>query len=263
MAASWLIELHDQCSTPQSALGRAVMLSLPTAADLLAVWCREARSYASLQPADWESVKADFREAVHGAGPRLRQLLKPHLKTMSHIIDRRAPIDDVRSSSKHAEHAAALRDTLSSPVGLQAAWRDLVSACQDRSLSPEDVTRHGRSLWQAILMAGNDVREMQSVIRSVLADEPLSIRWARSALGDAVRHDLPPRPGQEAGLADEQRLDLVERLLGSPSRQAHNIVWLAFAVAQLLAAALFGAVAAGFSDDVLAALGGEGAGLAG
>ncbi len=31
----------------------------------------------------------------------------------------------------------------------------------------------------------------------------------------------------------------------------------------MLAAALFGAVAAGFSDDVLAALGGEGAGLAG
>lgn len=124
---------------------------------------------------------------------------------------------------------------MTNPVARDAAWQDVVDACQNPVLAYEVVTARRDLFWQIIHAADYNVDRLSSLLIAVLNDRAYDVISAQILLGDAKLETVtwPSRPQGPAGLNEDERLAMCHRLLTVPPSIAHHIVWVAFEKASL------------------------------
>ncbi|MFF0698060.1 hypothetical protein ACFYU4_36175 [Streptomyces tendae] len=209
-------------------------LTFPAALDQLESWLNDSRDFERRHRFYWQAAMADFDFGVNRLGPGYRQGLDIHLQAFrSAMAGLPAP-----GTQGQVTQAQQLMRTLSqeacSDSHLIHAWRDIVSAVRDCQRY-EDI-RARTVLLRALLQRSE--RRSTEVMRSlsgVLLDRLVDVQMARLNLGDIEDlgtlsyHDVT----SAAGLSEESRLTLCERLLTTPPRHAHHVVWHAFAKARI------------------------------
>ncbi|MFE7869447.1 hypothetical protein ACFUYE_03760 [Micromonospora humida] len=238
-AVGWWTRADDE---PWNGIG-AVPLPLAVA---------EARSWITgsfdgMRKQPWKSAMDDLRLAVGRCGSHLRSELGQDLVTVDDLARQLLSIVSPPGNVSNAVNGwravvpppvAALERLLvrlAEPAVMVAAWRDLVDACQATAVSSDDLGSH-RDLFRALLAGAEfSPRGTGRVLTGILHDSATFVTEARVLLDDLDRDDIStwPGPDEAAGLDEADRLALCERLLTTPPRDGHHVVWLVFGRAYL------------------------------
>ncbi|WP_327034886.1 hypothetical protein [Micromonospora ureilytica] len=189
----------------------------------------------------------DLRLAIGRCGPRVRAELGQGLVTVDDQTSRllaivsqpgnvNSTVDGWRSGlSAPIAALKRLQARLSEPAVVAAAWRDLVDACQGTIVSAGELGNR-RDLFRSLLLGAElNPRATGRVLAGVLHDSATFVAEARVLIGELDRDDIGTWPGRRdaAGLDEAARLALCERLLGTPPRDGHHVVWLVFGQAYI------------------------------
>lgn len=192
-------------------------------------WLNDRRTYDDKHAQGWKSTTADFHSSADHVGPKLRQALSAELSVA--LSDTRGlPANLPTRKGPALVSLRQLRKRLTSPIARDAAWQDVVDACQDPALAYEIVAARRDLFWQIIQAADYNVDRLSSLLGGVLDNRSYDVILARITLGDIGLNEVewPQRPQEPAGLDEDERLSLCHRLLTTPPSTAHHIVWVAF-----------------------------------
>jgi len=191
-------------------------------------WLTDTRKF-SLQhhKRAWESVAADVDSSLLLSGPAVRNFVAASWAAFE--------VDDAvgragRSESRAADIDAvtAIRDSLVSDGGLQAAWLDLTTAAE-RGIVLE--TRFPVASLRSVLAArGLELSERSRLLAGIMQNRLLDIASAEietESTRKPVIHDVPEAITASAGRTPSERVSLCAALLLAPPRRADYVVWLA------------------------------------
>ncbi|MFF4606407.1 hypothetical protein ACFY12_27205 [Streptomyces sp. NPDC001339] len=209
-------------------------LAFPEALDQLASWLDDPRDFERRHRFSWQAAMADFDLGVNRLGSEYRQGLDVHVNAFRSAMAG-LPAAGVQ---EQVAQARQLMRTLSqeaySDSQLVHAWQDIVSAVRDGQCY-EDISTRTVLLRALLERSRRGSAEVMHSLAGVLLDRLLDVQMARLKLGDI--EDLNALSRQDvmssAGLSEETRLGLCARLLTAPPRQAHHVVWHAFAKARI------------------------------
>ncbi|MFD9427438.1 MULTISPECIES: hypothetical protein [unclassified Streptomyces] len=202
--------------------------------DQLESWLNDSRDFEKRHRFYWQAAMADFDFGVNRLGPGYRQGLDIHLTAFRSAMVG-LPAHGAQGQVAQAQQLMrALSQEACSDSQLMHAWRDIVSAVRD-SQCYEDISARTLLLRALLERSGRRSAEVMRSLSGVLLDGLVDVQMARLNLGDIK--DLGALSHQDvtsaAGLPEESRLTLCERLLTTPPRQAHHVVWHAFAKARI------------------------------
>lgn len=233
-AVGWWTNADDQ---PWSGIGAVPLpLALAEGRDWI------AGSFDGKRKQPWKSAMDDLCRSASRCGPHLRGELGQDLATVDGqarrlltIVSGSGEVSSAVNGWRSGPPAPAtsferLLARLVEPAVVAAAWRDLVDACQDDSVSA-DVVCSRRDLFRSLL-SGAEIspRTTGRTLAGVLHDSAGSVTEARVLVGDLDRNDVGTWPSGDdaAGLDEAARLTLCERVLTTPPHDGHHVVWLVF-----------------------------------
>jgi hypothetical protein len=116
------------------------------------------------------------------------------------------------------------------PAVRAAAWQDFVEVCRDEEASFDTLAVRYDLFWQLVQAADYAPNEIDQMLAYVLSDIGFYVARAQWRLGDISDEQLMAlRPdGIEAGLTEDERLALCQRIITQPPAAGHRIVWIAF-----------------------------------
>jgi hypothetical protein len=237
----WVEELSVQLQFEELITGSGAVLSLPAATSDLQDWIGDQREFLPMQHDDWQQVIGDYRDSVEHAGPKILTVAAPHTAAIdallpgltSSTIDSNGKRTHTMDSAVRADILVQLQQletTLSSDAAIIAAWRDLVSTCQNRNRKVEEVSFRRDTLWAIATLRGMDSSKF-GIFRdvcSVLTDGPNAVRREQDRAA-GIEHALGMPDWEPSGLETWQRLPLCEQILTREAYRADCIVWLRLA----------------------------------
>lgn len=238
---SWLDELRITMLKPNQPWSTDGTLDLLTAASELEAWLYDRRAYDKRHEQGWVSAISDFQHSARQIGPWLKRSLRPNLRRALDTADSlRADIQSkgVSVLRTHlpsrllADSAAfaAFKARWSEPTVREAAWRDFRDACRDETTDHDTLAQRRDVFWQLVRTADYDPRRLVHLLAGVLTDIEWQVAEAQLWLGHISNEQFAlVRPtGTLAGLTEDERLTLCERLITQEPIKAHRIIWLAF-----------------------------------
>jgi hypothetical protein len=241
---SWMDQLRTAVLWPNQPWTTAETVSILVATRELCGWLTDPRPYEGQHRQGWRSAIADFQHSVADLGPDLRAALGNELAAAVAAVSNLQA--DVTAPGNQAHTATLLQarrtidlrflDQLSARWGQPevrcAAWSDLMEACRDSSVSYEALSIRRDLFWQLAKAGEHDAGRMSDHLAGVLTDEAFYVGLAKFWLGDLKESEVPrPFPLQDAGLTEQQQLDLCERLLTKAPIYGNYVVWIAFDLA--------------------------------
>ena len=233
----WIEELSHQLSAsePNTSLGPAVTPSVAVS-DLLD-WMQDTRSYVPIQYNDWVQVTSDYRLSMKSCGPKLQSVHRTARAQVENLLDQLFTVNtqagrkffsiepSIRASLSIA--VATLRDDLQGDASIVAAWRDLLAACRNVKLSPDELALR-RDTFSAIARSrGIDSGHygVENTLRSIIRDEKSTILEERDRSAGCVREYYEP-DWDDSGETVSERLQLCEEAVIRRPSQGDCIVWL-------------------------------------
>lgn len=241
---SWIDQLRTTVLWPYQPWTTAETVSILVATRELRGWLTDPRPYEAQHRQGWCSAIADFQHSLAHLGPDLRAALGSELAAAVTAVSNLQA--DVTAPGNQAHTATLLQarrstdrqflDQLSARWGRPevrcAAWSDLMEACRDSSASYETLSMRRDLFWQLVQASEHDAGRMSDHLAGVLTDEAFYVGLARLWLGDLKESEVPrPFHLQDAGLTEQQQLDLCERLLTKAAVYGNYVVWIAFDLA--------------------------------
>jgi hypothetical protein len=237
----WVEELSVQLQFEELITGSGAVLSLPAATSDLQDWTGDQREFLPMQHDDWQQVIGDYRDSVEHSGPKILTVVAPHTAAIDALLPRlTSSTIDSNGKRTHTMDSAVRADilvqlqqletTLSSDAAIIAAWRDLVSTCQNRNRKVEEVSFRRDTLWAIATLRGMDSSKF-GIFRdvcSVLTDDANAVRREQDCAA-GIEHALGMPDWEPSGLETWQRLPLCEQILTREACRADCIVWLRLA----------------------------------
>jgi hypothetical protein len=237
---TWIDELRQAVLWPNKQWAAVETLSIFVACRELEGWLADGRDYQGAHKQGWVSAVEDYNRSVSQLGPHLRQSLGQVLTAATDkAVDLKRHVESTSASAvatyleghrvADGQQFGRLRTRWSEADTRAAAWADLIEACRDPATGDETLAVRRDLFWQ-LLRTGNYGGEQTSqLLGGVLTDSAFHVWEARIWVGDITEAEAGwPRPDQDAGLSQDQRLALCRRFLITPPRAAHHVVWLAF-----------------------------------
>jgi len=217
--------------------GRSELTPVMAVTDVLG-WVNDSRTFDRKHRRAWKSAMQDALGATSLLGPALRAVLDKYLADFEQSCRTLEAITNKGSTATGRNTARVASETLlqelRSGASSTAAWDDLVQAAQDPSVDLDDLSWRTKALAEIVGASGVDFGAFATSARGILRDSALEAAFAESYLNGSKR---PPRsfpsPGDDAGMTDDERLDLCRRLLEAPAVGGHQVVWLSFEAASL------------------------------
>lgn len=241
---SWIDQLRTTVLWPNQSWTTAETVSILVATRELCCWLTDPRPYKHQHRQGWRSAIADFQHSVTQIGAGLcaalgHELVAAITAVNSLEADVTAPGNEAHTVTLLQTRKPSVRQLLDRlrarwghPEVRRAAWSDLMEACRGSSVSYETLSMSRDLFWQLVQASEHDTGRMSDHLAGVLTDEAFYVGLARLWLGD-IKEDEVPRPFslQDAGLTEQQQLDLCQRLLTKPPLYGNYVVWIAFDLA--------------------------------
>ncbi|MDX3606120.1 hypothetical protein PV702_06500 [Streptomyces sp. FL06-04B] len=209
-------------------------LNFPAALDQLAAWLDDPREYHNRHRRSWAAAIDDYEFATQGTGPEYQKGLKAHLRRVAQAM---TGVPAKGTENQRSQAAKALRELdaeASSCAQLERAWEDVVSAAKHKAHYTTIISRI--ALLESLLARkGRSALEVRRTVSGILRDQQIDIQMARLSLGDSdsLGHFSPHSTARKSGMAEADRLILCARIITTPPRLAHHVVWHAFAKATI------------------------------
>jgi len=238
---SWLDELRITLLWPDRRWSADGTIDLLAAGRELEGWLYDRRQYDKRHEPGWVSAINDFKHSARQIGPRLKRALRPDLRIALDTADSlRADVQSKNAKflKTHLPQRlpddqavyTAFKGRWSEPAIRLAAWQDFVAACEDETTDYDTLAQRRDLFWQIIRTADYDPERLSNLLAGALTDYELYLNDARRRLGDLTdeQFSMPNPIDTVAGLTEDERLTLCERLITLEPIKAHRIVWLAF-----------------------------------
>jgi hypothetical protein len=238
---SWTDQLRTTVLWPDLSWSAPESVSVLAATREVQRWLADRRPYKGQHRAGWRSAVADFERGANELGPDLRSVLGSDL---ADAVNAAAALETALAPANGAAGVTALLQThgagyqavfdqLSSrwgePDSREAAWRDLMDACRDTTVSYGTLALHRDLFWQLVRAGDCDPSQTSDLLAGVLADNARYIALAQVRLGDVDEADVKwPSPFQTAGLSENQQLALCRRIVVKTPTPGRYVVWIAF-----------------------------------
>lgn len=250
---SWLDELMRTLQEFHKPWVSATDISLLTAGSELRSWLRERRSYEGRHKHGWRSVLVDFNWAAGKIGPNLGDIVQPELcDCVTASGELASKLDNLSTANfkSYLDNARAdlakqvdnLLVKITSSNARKGAWRDLVEGCKSDMTSQSRLAEL-RDLFREIMeLSGYDLKRLSLNLIGVLSNEFLSVRSAQILVNEVEATQVAgrPRPGDSAGLTQDQQMLLCEKLISFSAAAKRHVVWLAFYNAYLVRRSIIG-----------------------
>jgi hypothetical protein len=176
--------------------------------------------------ADRSSLQRDLGAALGALGPELAASIDPALADFRRFTLARVPelLRTRESVGIASASARVLREVLVGEVAVRAAWRDVVSAFEEDG--PYEHCLGRLAVLREVVEAHGHAWEVEAeLIARVINDSAEYAARAGAQVpppADGRRHEVEER----AGLAEEERIALIEAHLSRPPTDEEIVVWL-------------------------------------
>jgi hypothetical protein len=238
-------ELYVQLSFRNPITASGAVMTLPASGTDLTDWIADQREFLQVQYDDWMQVIEDFRESLRNAGPKLKRLVDPITTPIESLLQNLMPYTvapdgtrintiDPAVRSDVLQHLEQLNAELATEAAILAAWRDLVSSCENVNRTVEEVSFRRDTLCA---IAQNRALDLGTFgvfwhVSAVLTDDANAVQQELDRAA-GVEPTVTPWTGQPSGQATWQRLQLCEQVLTRPAWRGDCIVWLRLAPTSL------------------------------
>jgi hypothetical protein len=186
--------------------------------------------HAILSSEDRNSVRDDLRIAIDALGPALSATAAPSWQAIRKELGR---LPKLLESPDGALMIRGLVDAvvgeLSSPEVCVAAWSDVLTAFEDKSVGARECETRIKQLAEVVRLRGGDWQATASELRSILHDD-------KSVLAHRGIVEAPeggPGAQEPAGVALDQRLKTAEEAVADDPPRGEVTGWVCFAQAWL------------------------------
>jgi hypothetical protein len=238
---SWIEQLRTTVLWPDRPWAAPESASVLAATREVQRWLADRRPYNWQHRPGWRSAIADFERGADDLGPDLRSVLGSDLmdavnaatalETALAPAQGAAGVTALLQAQKASYQAvfAQLASRWGEPGSREAAWRDLMDACRDTTVSYGTLALRRDLFWQLVHAGGCDPSQTSDLLAGVLADNARYIAVAQVRLGDVNEADVTwPSPFQMAGLSENQQLALCRRIVIQTPTPGRHVVWIAF-----------------------------------
>ena len=203
-------------------------LEVVTASVEVAAWCADTRPFVGQHGKAWQSVIADFRQAVASAGSLLASRLRDNVRDvmgrlgdLSQGVAAKQPNHQVDALIAAARPSAqALMEQLRHPETVVAAWTDLSRACLSPAPEWALVARARDTFVHLASLSGHGSRWLSMQLSWAVVGEPHAVEWL-------IREVGAPGPGHSRWVPLADRISLGARYFKRPVVQRRQGVWFA------------------------------------
>lgn len=202
----------------------------PAVDDLFAIldeldeWLHDARRYKNQRRRDeWASITEDVRIATEHMGPLLR-LIVPSANSLALSLDDRLGVDQNRRAAI-IPLLEQVRAELRAPGSPGAAFVDLFDTVKDTTTRTAVINGRVDLLDAVLRFVDRSLGGVSEILSGILDNDGWSVHLALHYLeGKELGHPLDA--DEDAGLSEDQRINLGRRWVEHQPEPAHHIVWL-------------------------------------
>lgn len=241
----WIEELHEVVSSKRPSLASTREMDLVAIATEILDACSDRRDQERFGVPIWESMATDLEKTTETLGPEtfeqvnetvdallllIRQkLIQQRTKGAGHKPQKWIATKQIPFMEESTQKLVTLLDADSTLI---AAWRDLITACQNENHDAygfDQVTFFADNVLAIQRHRGHDPDRLRSTTNtavSILMDDVFALRDVQYELGLPVPEISLKTRDQPSGLSLAARLDLAEKWIVQRPSVGDFIVWL-------------------------------------